>query len=130
MENYLENVAVAKLEINADGGLKQNVRNTFRAEFMEALLEALTGLGLEAKMTEDGIGINVPNIELGAIPVVVSATVKSVESYILDDEHEAYLEKVAEKAEKEAEKERLKAQKLAEKEAAKTAKPKKLSAKK
>ena len=130
MENYLESVAVAKLEVNADGGLKQNVRNTFRAEFMEALLEALTGLGLEAKMTEDGIGINVPNTELGAIPVVVSATVKSVESYILDDEHEAYLEKVAEKAEKEAEKERLKAQKLAEKEAAKTAKPKKLSAKK
>ena len=77
-KNYLESVAVAKLEVNADGGLKQNVRNTFRAEFMEALLEALTGLGLEAKMTEDGIGINVPNTELGAIPVVVSATVKSL----------------------------------------------------
>jgi hypothetical protein len=129
MKNYLETIKNSVLPLNEKGELKQNVRNAFRSDFIEALFNALTELGLEAKITEDGIGIEIPNTELGSVAVVVSATVKDL-SYSVDTENEAYLEKLEAKAEAERVKAELKARNLAEKEANKLAKVKKVNAKK
>jgi hypothetical protein len=124
MKDYLETIKNATLPLNEKGELKQNVRNAFRSDFVQALFTALVGLGLEAKITEDGIGIEIPNTELGSVPVVVSATVKDL-SYSVDLENEAYLDKLEAKAEAERVKAELKARNLAEKEANKLAKAKK-----
>lgn len=124
MKNYLEVVKVAELAENDKGQLKQNVRNEFRADFMEALAEALNGLGLDAKLTVDGIGLEIPNENLGAIPVVISATVKDL-AYSVDDANAEYLEKVQAKAEALKAKAEAKAKALAEKEALKALKAKK-----
>jgi hypothetical protein len=124
MKDYLETIKNATLPLNEKGELKQNVRNAFRSDFVQALFTALVGLGLEVKITEDGIGIEIPNTELGSVPVVVSATVKDL-SYSVDLENEAYLDKLEAKAEAERVKAELKARNLAEKEANKLAKAKK-----
>ena len=124
MSNYLENVRIAKLEENEKGQLKQNVRNAFRADFIEELKNVLENAGFSVAITEDGVGIEIPNEELGSIPVVVSATVKDL-AYDIAEAHEEYMEKQAEKVRKAEEAERLKAQKLAEKEALKASKAKK-----
>jgi hypothetical protein len=124
MKDYLETIKNATLPLNEKGELKQNVRNAFRSDFVQALFTALVGLGLEVKITEDGIGIEIPNTELGSVPVVVSATVKDL-SYSVDLENEAYLDKLEAKAEAERVKAELKARNLTEKEANKLAKAKK-----
>lgn len=121
MKNYLETVKTTVFALNEKKELKQNVRNAFRSDFMEALKNGLVELGFDAKMTEDGIGITIPNDELGYIPVVVSATVKDLD-YSVDDENDAYLEKLEAKAEAERVKAEAKAKAIAQKEAEKLAK--------
>ena len=121
MENYLEKVKNTDFALNEKKELKQNVRNAFRSDFMEALHQGLLELGLDAKMTEDGIGITIPNDEIGYIPVVVTATVKDL-AYSVDDEHDAYLDKLEAKAEAEKAKAEAKAKAIAQKEAEKLAK--------
>ena len=123
MKNYLETVKTTVYALNEKGELKQNVRNQFRTDFMETLAEALVSLGLEAKVNESGIGIALPNDELGNLSVVVSATVKDLD-YSVEDEYEAYLEKVEAKAEAERQKAEAKAKAIALKEAEKEAKAK------
>lgn len=124
MREFLERTKLAKLEESENGQLKQNCRNELRADFMDSLVVALNGLGLEAQMTVDGIGFELPNDELGSVPVVISPTIKAM-AYSIDEAHKEYVAKELKKAETEAEKERLKAQKEAEKEATKQAKAKK-----
>ena len=82
------------------------------------MCDALVGLGLEAKLTEDGIGVEIPNEELGAIPVVIGATVKDL-AFDITEANAEYEAKLAEKAEAEKAKAEAKAKALAEKEALK-----------
>lgn len=127
MKNYLEVVRIAKLEENDKGQLKQNVRNQFRTDLVDALCEALVGLGLEAKLTEDGIGVEIPNEDLGAIPVVISATVKDL-AYSVDEANADYVAKLQAKAEAEKAKAEAKAKAIADKEALKALKANKKKA--
>ena len=116
MKNFIETVFAKDFADNGKGQMKQNERNELRSEMVEALAEALKELGFEAVMTNDGVGVNLQNDGLGAIPVIVGVTVKGLEFDIFDAETE-YLEKVAEKVEKEKVKQAEKERKIAEKEA-------------
>lgn len=117
-------VKIAKLEENDKGQLKQNVRNAFRSDFVGVLCEALVALGLEAKLTEDGVGIEVPNDELGYVPVVVSVTVKDL-AFSIDEANAEYEAKLQAKAIAEVAKAEAKAKAIEQKEALKAFKAKK-----
>lgn len=129
MKNFLETVKVAVLPENEKGQLKQNVRNDFRSDLLDALQNTLSDLGVDVVRSEEGIGMNLPNETLGSIPVVIGVTIKDI-GFDIFESGEAYELKLAEKVEKAKVAEALKQQKIAEKEALKVAKAKKTNAKK
>ena len=121
MKDFLTKAYSTVFATNEKGELKQNVRNDFKRDFMVALREALTGLGVETHLVGDGIAVVVPNETEGSLVVVVDGAVKSL-AYDLNTEAEAFVQKVADKAKAEADKAEAKAKKLAEAEALKAKK--------
>lgn len=117
MKQFAEKVRNTDFELNEKKELKQNVRNEFKADVMQALKETLENAGVNVVETKDGLAVEFENVEIGSVTVVFDGTVKGQDFDILTAEKE-FKAKQAEKVEKALEKERLKAQKIAEKELA------------
>lgn len=117
MKQFAEKVRNTDFELNEKKELKQNVRNEFKADVMQALKETLENAGVNVVETKDGLAVEFENVEIGSVVVVFDGTVKGQDFDILTAEKE-FKAKQAEKIEKALEKERLKAQKIAEKELA------------
>lgn len=117
MKQFAEKVRNTDFELNEKKELKQNVRNEFKADVMQALKETLENAGVNVVETKDGLAVEFENVEIGSVTVVFDGTVKGQDFDILTAEKE-FKAKQAEKIEKALEKERLKAQKIAEKELA------------
>ncbi len=115
MKNFAEKVFNDVFETNEKGQLKQNVRNAFKVDVVNALIETLENAGVKTYRTLDGVAVEFENVELGAITVVFDATVKALD-FDAVTENEAFLENEKAKAEKIVKAEALKAQKIAEKE--------------
>ena len=115
MKQFMENVKVADLEVNEKGDLKQNVRNAFKADVMQALKDLLADAGVQVSQVKEGLAVEFENDELGSLVVVFDGVVKGKDFDVLDavEDFENHLK---EKAEKALKAEALKAQKLAEKE--------------
>lgn len=116
MKNFVELVKTKNLGLNEKGELKQNLRNDFRADTIEAIMELFEENGVECVRTGDGIGVELANEEIGSVIVMVDVTVKPHQFDLVGAVNE-YERKLVEKAEKEAEKARIKAQNEAEKQA-------------
>lgn len=114
MKDLVQEIKTRKFETNEKGELKQNVRNAYRAELTQAFGDFLNEHGLENKLTLKGIGFEFQNDELGSVPFELSVTIKTSD-YVLDEEHEAYLEKIAEREAKEKAKAEAKAKRNAKK---------------
>lgn len=117
MKQFAEKVRNTDFELNEKKELKQNVRNEFKTDVMQALKETLENAGVNVVETKDGLAVEFENVEIGSVTVVFDGTVKGQDFDILTAEKE-FRAKQAEKVEKALEKERLKAQKIAEKELA------------
>lgn len=124
MEKFLEKVYTATYETNEKGELKQNVRNEFKREVLEAVQELFVNAGLKVSVTKEGLAVEFANEVEGAMTVVFDGTVKSF-TYDVEQEAVAYTEAQAQKAINAAKKEAEKAEKLAQKEAVESAKTKK-----
>lgn len=109
MEKFNKEVYNAKFETNEKGELKQNVRNTLKADLVKAFSEYLTENGIENLQTKEGLVIELANETLGAIPTVLNFTMKSLD-YDVSGAHDEFVEYTIAKAEK-AEKKRLEAEK-------------------
>lgn len=127
MKTFIEKVSTAKLPENDKGQLKQNVRNELRAELIDTLVGVFSAYGITALRVDDGVGIELPNTELGYIPIVIGATIKDL-AFDVQDESEHYANKLAEKALAEKAKAEAKAKAIAEKEALKAFKSNKKKA--
>lgn len=127
MKTFIEKVSTAKLPENDKGQLKQNVRNELRAELIDTLVSVFSAYGITALRVDDGVGIELPNTELGYIPIVIGATIKDL-AFDVQDESEHYANKLAEKALAEKAKAEAKAKAIAEKEALKAFKSNKKKA--
>ena len=124
MKTFAENVKTTVYETNEKGELKQNVRNKFKADLMDAFKDFLKVNGFDAETVSDGVAVSFANETEGAICVVFDGTVKSL-SYDLDTEIEAHAQKVSEKIAKEIKAHELKQAKIAESERLKAEKAKK-----
>lgn len=115
MKQFMENVKVADFGVNENGDLKQNVRNAFKADVMQALKDLLAEAGVQVSQVKEGLAVEFENDELGSVVVVFDGVVKGKDFDVLDavEDFENHLK---EKAEKALKAEALKAQKLAEKE--------------
>lgn len=127
MKNLIEVVNGMKLAENEKGQLKQNERNALRGDLIDALVEVFADFGITSVRIEDGVGIELPNAELGSIPVVIGATIKDLAFDVLEA-NEDFVSKQAEKVKAEQAKAEAKAKALAEKEALKALKANKKKA--
>lgn len=109
MEKFNKEVYNAKFETNEKGELKQNVRNTLKADLMKAFSEFLIENGVENLQTKEGLVIELANEILGAIPAVLNFTMKSLD-YDVSGAHDEFVQYQAEKLAK-AEKKRLETEK-------------------
>jgi Zn-dependent metalloprotease len=117
MKNFLQIVYTKDFALNDKDELKQNERNDFRNATIDALVDALSDIaGVECLRTLDGVGIAIPNENLGAIPVVIGVTIKDL-NFDIQDANNEYLEKEMDKIAKAKAKEVEKERKIAEKEA-------------
>lgn len=127
MKNLIEVVNGMKLAENEKGQLKQNERNALRGDLIDALVEVFADFGITSVRIEDGVGIELPNAELGSIPVVIGATIKDLAFDVLEA-NEDFVSKQAEKVKAEQAKAEAKAKALAEKEALKASRANKKKA--
>ena len=92
--------------------MHQTDRNKLRTEAMADIMHTLKVNGIECDMVRDGIAVNIPHSELGAINFVIDVKMKGLD-YEYDYEVESYAAEVAEKAEVAREKAEAKAKKVA-----------------
>lgn len=130
MKNFLQTVYTKEFALNDKDELKQNERNDFRNATIDALVDALSDVsGIECLRTLDGVGIAIPNENLGAIPVVIGVTIKDL-NFDIQDANNEYLEKEMDKIAKAKAKEVEKERKIAEREALKASRQNKKNSKK
>lgn len=103
MKQFIETVYKKNLPTTEKGEIKQNDRNALRAETVASLDDFFRANGVETLLTKEGIAVEIPHEELGAVVAMVSVTIKSQQFDALSASQE-YLENQAEKAKKEAEK--------------------------
>ena len=92
--------------------MHQTDRNKLRTEAMADIMHTLKVNGIECDMVRDGIVVNIPHSELGAVNFVIDVKMKGLD-YEYDYEVESYAAEVAEKAAVAREKEEAKAKKIA-----------------
>jgi hypothetical protein len=121
MENNFVNTlsGIYSKELTISGkNIKQNERNTLKAELMEAFAAHLNDMFngsdvLEVGVTTDGVAVNIQNESIGSLVVVFNATIKNLE-YDFDFEKEEYEKETNEKAMKKAERLAAKEKKIKE----------------
>lgn len=113
MEKFLTSVATREFAVNEKGELKQNERNQLKADILKAFAEFLTENGIENFQVKDGLAIEITNADLGAIPVVIDFTMKSLQFDVVT-ENEIFMKEVAEKHAKAEAKAREKQAKIAQ----------------
>ncbi len=113
MEKFLTSVAGREFAINEKGELKQTERNQLKADILQAFSEFLTENGVETFRVKDGLAIEITNEDVGAVPVVIDFTVKSLQ-FDVTGEHEIFMKEVAEKHAKAEAKAREKQAKIAQ----------------
>lgn len=84
----LEMLATRNLDTNANGKLKQNVRNALKNEITEQFAEFLKQNGVENVRVKEGLILEFTNENLGAIPVVVNLVMKDLEFDVMTAENE------------------------------------------
>lgn len=113
-KNKLLNICEREIP-TTEKGLQQTARNNLKAEIMgefaNVLKDKLQADYIEVLQTKDGVGIRLDNENVGFITMIVDVSIKNFD-YDLDFEHESYIDKLQEQADKRAEKERLKAEKI------------------
>lgn len=109
MKEFLEKVKTQEFKLSNDTTIQQTDRNNFSRELIDNFTTYLQDNfpNLEILRTTNGIGINIPNDDLGAIPIELKITVKNLEFDIFS-ENEAYNEKISERERKAKEKEEKK----------------------
>lgn len=106
MKNYLEKIKVKNFKTSSDGkSIQQTERNQLNRDLTSQLIKLLKSqLGeIDVLRTSNGIGINLENDYLGAIPIELKISVKSLD-YDIIDENESYNAKQKEKLKKELQK--------------------------
>lgn len=117
MKNFVNSIATRVLRTNSTAtALHQTDRNALRSDSLTALANTLTAMEIPNTMVKEGIAIELPHDELGAVVIVLSETVKDL-NYDIATEGEEYAREVAEKAEAKLQKEAETAKKKAETEA-------------
>jgi hypothetical protein len=99
MKTFAEQVKVKVFETNEKGEMKQNVRNAFKADVMNALKNALVAMDLDVLQTADGLAVKFENDVEGAVTVIFDGTVKSFQ-FDAETANAEFLQNVADKAEK------------------------------
>lgn len=115
-ESFVSETVSRELKVS-NGKIQQTQRNELKESATLALLDVLTEQGVDAFRTTEGVVIAIDNTTTKkTVYITVDPVIKGTD-YDLDEETQAYEDKVAERAERE----RL----AAEKKAAKVTKPKK-----
>lgn len=96
MKNFENKMKTAVLELNEKNELKQNVRNQFKAELLDAFKDFLKANGFDVEMVSDGVAVQFQNDEIGSVCAVADFTIKS-RDYDIVSENEAYCQKVSER---------------------------------
>lgn len=89
------------------GKIQQTDSRKLKATLHELLTEMLTEYGFEVYEIQNGLVVEIPNEELGAIPIEIKAIVKNL-NFDTDTHVTEYQEKLKRAKEKQAERQRLK----------------------
>lgn len=103
------------LRVNGDK-LHQTDRNALRLELLNAIVDVMQRNGVELGMVKEGIAVNLPHEELGAINFVVDVKMKGLD-YDFDFEVADWSAEQKRKAEDKQAKAEAKARKIAEQKA-------------
>lgn len=96
MKKFYETTYTKEFALNEKNELKQNVRNEFRSDYANALVNLMTENGFPITQIKEGLAVEIPNEIEGSITIIIGLTVKPL-SFDLTVAKEEFDTEVAEK---------------------------------